>query len=84
MLGTALGGRAASEAEEHALLSRVEATRMGEEIARQKVDHGHASGLKLRWDALHRRSAERVLTLCRSNGGVYVKLGQHLAQVGLR
>lgn len=30
---------------------------------------------------LHRRSAERIRDLCGLNGGVYVKLGQHLSQL---
>ena len=30
---------------------------------------------------LHRRSAERLLRLCRDNGGVYIKVGQHLANL---
>lgn len=30
---------------------------------------------------LHRRAAERMRRLCGRNGGVYVKLGQHLAQL---
>ncbi|RKP07384.1 ABC1 family-domain-containing protein, partial [Thamnocephalis sphaerospora] len=29
--------------------------------------------------AWHKRSAEQLLALCRANGGVYIKLGQHLA-----
>jgi hypothetical protein len=30
---------------------------------------------------LHNRSAQRLLELCRQNGGVYVKVGQHLANL---
>eukprot|EP00980_Cylindrotheca_fusiformis_P001220 scaffold328_cov130-Cylindrotheca_fusiformis.AAC.34 len=30
---------------------------------------------------LHRRSAKRLLELCRKNGGVYIKVGQHLANL---
>ena len=29
----------------------------------------------------HRRTARRLLELCESNGGVYVKLGQHISQL---
>lgn len=36
------------------------------------------SGSKSR---LHRTSAERLLRLCRENGGVYIKVGQHLANL---
>ncbi|KAG7340058.1 ABC1 family-domain containing protein [Nitzschia inconspicua] len=31
--------------------------------------------------ALHRKSAQRLLQLCRDNGGVYIKVGQHLANL---
>eukprot|EP00934_Nitzschia_sp_Nitz4_P002821 Nitzschia sp. Nitz4//scaffold88_size82704//10842//12972//NITZ4_005282-RA/size82704-augustus-gene-0.77-mRNA-1//1//CDS//3329559464//2811//frame0 len=30
---------------------------------------------------LHRKEANRVLDLCRKNGGVYIKVGQHLANL---
>ena len=30
---------------------------------------------------LNRKSAERLLNLCRENGGVYIKVGQHLANL---
>eukprot|EP00127_Corallochytrium_limacisporum_P002949 Clim_evm38s143 gene=Clim_evmTU38s143 len=30
------------------------------------------------WHELHQRAAERLLALCRHNGGVYIKLGQHV------
>jgi aarF domain-containing kinase len=30
---------------------------------------------------LHRRAAHRLLQLCRENGGVYIKVGQHLANL---
>ena len=75
------GGAAEAEAAEWARRSRKEAAELGEEIARKRVEHEQTSGLHLRWEALHLRCAERLLALCRDNGGVYVKLGQHLAQV---
>jgi len=31
-----------------------------------------------RRSTVHRIAAQRLLTLCRENGGVYVKIGQHL------
>ena len=31
--------------------------------------------------SLHRKAAQRILELCRVNGGVYIKLGQHLANL---
>ena len=30
---------------------------------------------------VHRKAAQRLLQLCRDNGGVYIKLGQHLANL---
>lgn len=36
---------------------------------------------RLRLDAAHRRAATRILRLCRSNGGLFVKAGQHLASL---
>ena len=38
-----------------------------------------ASGSKK--SALHQQAAERLLKLCRQNGGVYIKVGQHLANL---
>ena len=32
---------------------------------------------------MHARNARRLLELCRTNGGVYVKVGQHLANLDL-
>ena len=75
------GGPEVAEAAEWARRSRKEAAELGEEIALKRVTHHQTSGLHLRWEALHLRCAERLLALCHDNGGVYVKLGQHLAQL---
>jgi aarF domain-containing kinase len=32
-------------------------------------------------EATHRRAAAKILELCERNGGIYIKLGQHLAQM---
>ncbi|CAG2169391.1 unnamed protein product, partial [Oppiella nova] len=32
-----------------------------------------------RWSAVHQRSADRLLELCCTNGGVFIKVGQHIA-----
>ncbi|KAF7488616.1 putative aarF domain-containing protein kinase 1 -like protein [Sarcoptes scabiei] len=32
-----------------------------------------------KWSDCHRRSAERLLNLCSINGGVFIKVGQHIA-----
>lgn len=34
-------------------------------------------------DGIHERNAHRLLELCRTNGGVYIKVGQHLANLDL-
>ena len=36
------------------------------------------------WRAAHERNAARLLQLCVGNGGVYVKLGQHVARTAAR
>ncbi|KAG0306496.1 hypothetical protein BGZ98_002272 [Dissophora globulifera] len=36
---------------------------------------------KRRMSALHKRSAERLREMLRKNGGIYIKLGQHLASL---
>lgn len=39
------------------------------------------STLESSFSAIHRRSALRLQQLCESNGGVYIKLGQHISQL---
>lgn len=34
-------------------------------------------------DSVHQRNAQRLLELCRTNGGTYIKVGQHLANLDL-
>ncbi|ORZ26390.1 ABC1 family-domain-containing protein [Lobosporangium transversale] len=36
---------------------------------------------RVRKSRLHKRSAERVMRMMRENGGIYIKLGQHLASL---
>lgn len=31
-----------------------------------------------KWSLVHKRSAERLLKLCTTNGGVFIKVGQHI------
>lgn len=50
-------------------------------VAAKKIADAEAAGLRAPMSDLHRRSAERLRDLCRVNGGVYVKLGQHLSQL---
>jgi hypothetical protein len=33
------------------------------------------------WSAVHQRGADRLLKLCQVNRGIYIKLGQHVAQL---
>ena len=78
----AAAGVARAEATEHARRTRDAAVALGEELARERTRAtGQGSSLARRWEELHARCAERVLGLCLINGGVYVKLGQHLAQL---
>lgn len=50
-------------------------------VAAKRLAEAEAAGLRAPMSDLHRRTAERLLDLCRKNGGVYVKLGQHLSQL---
>jgi aarF domain-containing kinase len=69
-------------AAEEARRTREEAARFGEEIARRRVAlRGREPATARRWRELHQRSADRLLRLCLTNGGIYVKLGQHVAQL---
>ena len=61
--------------------TREVAVRAGEEYAARRVAHEAAVGSAELWDALHARCAAQLLHLCLANGGVYVKLGQHVAQL---
>lgn len=40
------------------------------------VDYKFSNNIK---STIHTRSAVKLLNLCKENGGVYIKLGQHLA-----
>ena len=68
---------AAAEAER----TRERAMAVGEQLAAARLLRAEASGLAARWEEVHLRNAERLHALCRSNGGLYVKLGQHVAQL---
>lgn len=50
-------------------------------VAAKRIADAEARGLRAPMSDLHRRSAERMRDLCSANGGVYVKLGQHLSQL---
>jgi aarF domain-containing kinase len=58
-------------------------TRAAEELshAQDKLKALHVAGTSSRKSVIHRRAAGRLLQLCRENGGVYIKVGQHLANL---
>lgn len=66
---------------EEARCTRENALRCGHELAQRRVAAGNDAGLERRWRQLHERCAHRLLALCLANGGVYIKLGQHVAQL---
>eukprot|EP00962_Isochrysis_galbana_P012768 scaffold3617_cov119-Isochrysis_galbana.AAC.4 len=78
-------GASASErasAEVAAAAARDEAGALGEQIAARalELDLRDAAGATA-MAAAHERCAARLMTLCLANGGVYIKLGQHIAQL---
>jgi aarF domain-containing kinase len=57
-------------------------TRAAEELAEAQDTVKELAGpTSSRKSVIHRRAANRLLQLCRKNGGVYIKVGQHLAQL---
>lgn len=56
-------------------------TRAAEELAFAQDSVKALAGTSSRKSVIHRRAASRLLQLCRDNGGVYIKVGQHLAQL---
>ena len=54
-------------------------------VAAQNLAHAEEELNKLGGESiksqLHRRAAHRLLKLCQTNGGVYIKVGQHLANL---
>lgn len=44
------------------------------------IEDGGAGGRNIR-KAAHQQAADRLLKLCQTNGGVYIKVGQHLANL---
>lgn len=61
--------------------TREHAMALGEQLAFLKLQRADETGTTSRWEALHERCALKLKSLCVTNGGVYVKLGQHLAQL---
>ena len=50
-------------------------------LAARTITETELLGVKSTKSVVHERAAMRLLELCRKNGGIYVKLGQHIAQV---
>mmetsp|Transcript_25792 Transcript_25792/g.81814 ORF Transcript_25792/g.81814 Transcript_25792/m.81814 type:complete len:349 (-) Transcript_25792:590-1636(-) len=74
-------GEPSAVLEEEARRTREEAAAYGEALAGRRLEAGQRSGRAAAWDEVHERNAARLLALCVANGGVYVKLGQHAAQL---
>lgn len=59
-----------------------ELTAQAEDLYRQINDLSQkCSTVESNFADTHHRSAVRLLALCEANGGVYIKLGQHLSQL---
>ena len=71
----------AAAAAAYARRTREDAVRLGAESAVQRLAHESEHNLDAFWEGVHEKCAVRLLHLCLANGGVYVKLGQHLAQL---
>ena len=70
--------------EDEAASTRDEAARFGEAKVARRLAREAESGAADAWRAAHERNAARLLQLCVGNGGVYVKLGQHVARTAAR
>ena len=77
----AAGGAELQEAAAEARRTREHAMGLGEELASLRLKRADEIGIASRWEELHERCAVRLKALCIANGGVYVKLGQHMAQL---
>lgn len=75
------GSPSLMQARAEARRTRERAMELGEQLACAQLQRAEASGLACRWDELHQKNAERLRALCVTNGGLYVKLGQHIAQL---
>jgi len=76
-----MDGVDAAEAEAEAARTRHAAMRFGEELAAKRVALENSDNNNKTWHELHTRGAQKMLTMCLANGGIYVKLGQHIAQL---
>ena len=80
-LAQSRGSASLKEAQAEAQRTRERAMELGNQLAAMRLLRAEASGLTSRWEKLHERNAERLHALCAANGGLYVKLGQHIAQL---
>jgi hypothetical protein len=50
-------------------------------VSLNSVDDGDKAAREQQLHACHQRSADKLLKLCFDNGGIYIKLGQHIGQL---
>jgi aarF domain-containing kinase len=50
-------------------------------VSLSAVDDGDKVAHEQLLHACHQRSADKLLKLCFDNGGIYIKLGQHIGQL---
>lgn len=67
--------------EDDARRTRDEAAAFGEAVVSHRLERERRSGAATVWCEAHARNAARLCALCVDNGGLYVKLGQHIAQL---
>ena len=75
------GGATLPALEDEARRTRDEAAAFGEALVARRLERERRSGAAVVWREAHARNAARLLALCVANGGLYVKLGQHVAQL---
>jgi len=50
-------------------------------VSLNAVDDDDKEAREQQLHACHQRSADKLLQLCFQNGGIYIKLGQHIGQL---
>lgn len=91
LLGTGLTTAYAIRQNDYSLsdIGFVRFTRAGITAAKMMVDYKIVMSktdldpeiYRMEMSACHKRSADRILDLCRANGGVFIKVGQHIASL---
>eukprot|EP00878_Enallax_costatus_P022583 GHUV01023973.1.p1 GENE.GHUV01023973.1~~GHUV01023973.1.p1 ORF type:complete len:213 (+),score=58.02 GHUV01023973.1:171-809(+) len=92
-VGAAYWAYQSEEVAEHARLAYLIPTRLARDVAiavsivadykttLNNVPAGDPEGRQQQLSACHKRNADRLLKLCFDNGGIYIKLGQHIGQL---